>query len=140
MSHKKQKNAKCRLESDSTNKQNQTSDNNETNQEKVVKKTPYQLGKEEEEAAGIKKNTEIIKINGHDRIPDELDIEERIIGEVKNVKYQGYTSQLRDYIQYAKEKGYKFKFYIRDGGVMSKPLQNALNSINADIQYFKTGA
>jgi RHS repeat-associated protein len=87
------------------------------------------LGEAGELAAGIIKNTERIEsFTGKAyRIPDELNAAERVIGEVKNVSYQAYTKQLRDYVQYAQKYGYEFRLYIKQGAKLSVPLQDAIN-------------
>ena len=89
------------------------------------------LGEAGELAAGIIKNTERIEsLTGTAayRIPDELNRIEGVIGEVKNVRYQAYTNQLRDSVAYAQKFGYQFRLYIRQGAKLSVPLQDAINS------------
>ena len=90
-----------------------------------------ELGRIGELSAGIIKNTEriesIAKTAAY-RIPDELNHAERIIGEVKNVKYQAYTNQLKDSVRYAQKYGYQFRLYVRQGAKLSAPLQDAINS------------
>lgn len=60
-----------------------------------------------------------------------------MIGEVKNVKSLSYTSQLRDYVAYAKAHGYEFSLFIRSGDAtkLSGPLQQAIR--DGDIVLFK---
>ena len=56
------------------------------------------------------------------RVPDRLDWTKRIIGEIKNHAGKlSYTSQLRDYVSFAKEKG--LTFYLYTNAELSKPLQ-----------------
>ncbi len=64
-----------------------------------------------EKAAEIVKNTEKIPSitkPGTNRIPDVLDHGAKVIGDVKNVNYQSFTSQLRDFADYAQKNSYKF--------------------------------
>jgi len=84
------------------------------------------VGKEGEELAGIVKNTEHIDSLAGDakyRIPDILDRDAKIIGDVKNVKELSYRSQLESFYKYAKEKGLKFVLIIRRDTKLSSPLQ-----------------
>ena len=53
---------------------------------------------------GVKKNTRKIEMGGRDRIPDFYNRKTNFLGEAKNVSYQSYTKQLRDYKKYAKVK------------------------------------
>src|SRR5262249_35574569 len=72
------------------------------------------LGRAGEKAAGIVKNTEqIISATGRARfrVPDLLDHEAKIIGEVKNVGYQHLSSQIKDDIAYARANGYTFELW-----------------------------
>ena len=90
-----------------------------------------EIGRAGEIGAGIIKNTERIEsLTGtvFYRIPDELKHAEKIIGEVKNVRYQAFTRQLKDSVAYAQKYGYKFRLYVRQGAELSKPLQDAIDS------------
>jgi RHS repeat-associated protein len=60
------------------------------------------------------------------RVPDALT--ETTLTEVKNVAYQSYTSQLRDFAQYASSTGRTFKLIVRTNTVLSRGLQRAVNS------------
>ena len=64
-------------------------------------------GKLGELKAGINKNTEIFNINGRDRIPDE--VTDTMITEVKNVKKQHLSTQIKDYIDLADQKNKTFR-------------------------------
>jgi hypothetical protein len=68
------------------------------------------------------------------RIPDGLDEANKVIQEVKNVNYQALTGQLKAFIEYAKQGGYKFELFVRESTQLSKPLQNALNGIQATVK------
>lgn len=85
------------------------------------------LGVAGEKAAKITKNTRRIDSAtrpGRYRIPDQLDDAARVIGEVKNVKTQGLTSQLRDFLTYAENNpGWTFVLYVRPSTTLTGPLQ-----------------
>jgi hypothetical protein len=49
------------------------------------------------------------------RIPDEIDTDNRVIREVKNVKTLSATQQLRDMAQYAQENGFKLVIVVDKG-------------------------
>ena len=71
-----------------------------------------------EKAAGIVKNTTRIPAASGKaafRIPDELDDINKILGEVKNVKTLGKTSQLEDFAIWAQSNGYQMVIYVRQG-------------------------
>lgn len=76
------------------------------------------MGAQGERDAGIVKNTRRIESatgKARYRIPDELN--DTTLGEVKNVKKQGMTSQLQDFLSYAKTRNppLEFKLYVRPG-------------------------
>ena len=50
------------------------------------------------------------------------------LSEVKNVKYLSFTSQLRDYAAWAKQEGFTFNLYVREGAQLSGPLRAAENA------------
>lgn len=64
-----------------------------------------------------------IKVNGVSRIPDGLT--DTAVNEVKNVASLSYTSQLRDFAQFAKDTGREFNLYVRPGAKLSEPLLKA---------------
>jgi preprotein translocase subunit YajC len=82
------------------------------------------LGKLGEQKAGIIKNTKPIEINGRTRYPDELNTQAGIIGEVKNVAYQDFSTQLKDDVTYAQQKGYTFYLYVNQDTKLSAQLQD----------------
>jgi RHS repeat-associated protein len=89
-----------------------------------------QLGREGEEA--VRSAYDIgekaaVQVGGRTRIPDGINEVAETVSEVKNVRYQGYTSQLRDYVQYAQDRGYQFNLFIRSDTQLSRPLQDAIN-------------
>ena len=101
-----------------------------------MSKTEYAryMGKLGEEAAGITgTKIRIPSMTGKAsyRIPDELLPAAGILREIKNVKYQGLTSQIKDLYFYSKEMGYKFILETRSDTRISKPLQELID--NGDI-------
>ncbi|MFZ5968239.1 MAG: putative toxin [Bacillota bacterium] len=100
---------------------------------KVESATEYarRVGRAGEQAAGIIKNTTRIKsITGSAkyRIPDGLDDANKLIQEVKNVKYQGLTNQIKDFSAYAKREGYTFELFVRPDTKISSPLQKLIDT------------
>ena len=87
-------------------------------------------GKAGEKAGGITqaKKGIIGPESGRMRFPDE--VTKTLIKEVKNVKYQGLTSQIRDYIAIAKKEKLPFELWVRSGTgtKISAPLQAAENA------------
>ncbi|WP_407362457.1 hypothetical protein HKW97_17760 [Pseudomonas luteola] len=68
-------------------------------------------------------------INGRDRISDGYT--DVAIVEIKNVKYQGFTSQLRDYLQYAQDTERQLILFTRGGDnptKLSGPLEEAIRN------------
>lgn len=96
-------------------------------------KTPNQIGREGEEAANIqapKERIESLTGTAKYRIPDGLDHEMKILYEVKNVSYQGYTYQIKDFIMYCKMNNYTFILYVRDANTtFSQSLADALKTV-----------
>jgi len=89
------------------------------------------LGQQGEKAAKIIKNTERIKSltnTAKYRIPDALDKSKKVLTEIKNVKSQGLTSQLKDFSLWADEKGYDFILKTRPDTKISGPLQQYIDS------------
>ncbi|WP_415830236.1 polymorphic toxin-type HINT domain-containing protein [Kibdelosporangium persicum] len=90
------------------------------------------IGQAGEEAANIVKNTTKFLVNGRNRIPDEFNSTMHRISEVKNVRYQRYTRQLRDYVDLAKAQTppYMFRLVVRvgNGTKLSKPLQREVDA------------
>ncbi len=91
-----------------------------------------------QEAFEFTKNTNIIQ--SIRRIPDGikyLDKNAVIWYEVKNVRYQSYTAQLRDMIDYATKNNIKFNLVVREGGRISSTLQELVNSGKIVVHYIK---
>ncbi|MDD4680223.1 MAG: putative toxin [Clostridia bacterium] len=86
------------------------------------------LGKTGEQASRITKNTKHIESmtgTAKYRIPDGLDAKNLI--EVKNVRYQGYTSQIKDFHLYSKANDLNFTLYTRKDTVISRTLKELIN-------------
>jgi len=89
------------------------------------------LGQTGETLAGIVKNTtHIPSLTGTAsyRIPDQLIRSQSLLSEVKNVAYQAYTSQIKDYLLYAQQQGFKFELIVRQNTEFSKPLQRLIDA------------
>lgn len=69
------------------------------------------------------KPRDAIPINGRMRIPDGVN--EFAISEVKNVKYQGWTQQLQDYSDIAREREIPFNLYLQKDAKISRNLVKA---------------
>ncbi|MFD2090306.1 PA14 domain-containing protein [Blastococcus deserti] len=92
---------------------------------------PVRAGQQGLSRAGVIQSNTRIVVNGRTRIPDILNRAGRVIGEVKNVNYQAYTQQLRDYVAYAQRNNFRFELHVRGGSnptKLSGPLQAAVNS------------
>jgi RHS repeat-associated protein len=72
-----------------------------------------------------------ILMNGKGRIPDG--VTGTALSEVKNVKTQSLTRQLRDDIDYAKNNGLDMNLYINESAELSKPLKQAEKSGDINI-------
>ncbi len=102
-----------------------------------VPKTANQIGQEGEnyikQATGLEKNTKLYTktLSNKNRIPDFIDIDNGVLIESKNVAYQGMTKQLKDYVQIAKDYGYKMELYVRQGTKLSSKIDKFIQ-----IKYF----
>ncbi|MDE9543245.1 putative toxin [Xenorhabdus bovienii] len=74
---------------------------------------------------GDKKRIELE--GGRYRIPDGINFDSKTLNEVKNVKNQGLTRQLKDYSAYAQEKNLDFNLFMRPDTKVSKPLQEQID-------------
>lgn len=110
------------------------------NGEKVNAGTPYETGADGEnyvaEQLGMDHNTTKVPVNGRNRIPDFYDAEQRLVVEVKNVEKLSYTSQLRDYVQIAQERGTVLTLYVRKNTTFTGPLQYAIDQGLIELEYF----
>ena len=94
----------------------------------------HDLGKAGEQAAGIEKNTQKVLMNGRNRIPDGFD-QNMWVQEVKNVKSQSLTTQLKDDFIYAAQNRLKMELYVRQTTYLTKPLQEAIKSFGVILRY-----
>ncbi len=98
-------------------------------------------GKTGELDAGIdpdkkKKHIESLTKKAQRRYPDELDHDLKTLKEVKNVKKQSYTRQIKDFNLWAQNKGYEFTLILRDKNTMvTKPLREEIEKGNIKIDY-----
>ena len=81
-------------------------------------------------------------MNGRNRIPDELDVENGTLTEVKNTNNLSYTRQLRDFTDYAKENDMQFILMVRGPGharptKLTGPLQDAIDNGDITLKYIE---
>ncbi|CQD04805.1 hypothetical protein BN1232_00774 [Mycobacterium lentiflavum] len=96
-------------------------------------------GRRAEEIAGIdqtvpKQRIQIVDpITGKTRyrIPDELDRDNHVVREVKNVQKLRVTQQIRDFAEYAQERGFKFVIVVDKGRT---DYEGALETLKRDYQ------
>lgn len=99
----------------------------------MARKMEYvrETGRISETLAGIVKNTKHIDSfsgKARYRIPDVLDKDARIIREVKNNGGKlGYSSQLQDYVLFAKNGSFTFELIVRESTKFTKALQKEIN-------------
>lgn len=65
------------------------------------------------------------------RIPDFVN--KAVVGEIKNVRYQTLTRQIKGMMQIATSTDRKFILVIKNGTKLSKPLQKAIRGAGAKI-------
>jgi len=77
-----------------------------------------------------------INVNGRMRIPDGI-LEGVSLNEVKNVSRQGLTSQLRDYLQFARDpkNNLQFNLYTNEETRISQPLQELIDA--GEINHYR---
>jgi len=66
--------------------------------------------------------------SGKKRIADGFNDLTNRIAEVKNVSYQALTSQIRDYVAYAKANNVTFELWLNKGAKVSKQLQELIDN------------
>lgn len=79
-----------------------------------------------EDAVGISGSKTAINVGGRTRIPDRLTA--NFLEEVKNVKYQSLTSQLRDFNIYSQQNNLQMILHTRSNTILSKPLQGLIDN------------
>jgi RHS repeat-associated protein len=94
-------------------------------------KTANQLGRAGEDAVraanDIGPATEFV-VNGRTRIADGINIVANTISEVKNVAYQYYSTQLKDYVAFAQNQGSQFQLFLRNPNAISPQLRQAVDA------------
>ncbi|MGB7158060.1 MAG: RHS repeat-associated core domain-containing protein, partial [Tepidisphaeraceae bacterium] len=93
------------------------------------------LGRAGERMAGIVGPKVGIRgpISGRMRFPDSLT--RTLLREIKNVRRQGLTAQIKDYIAIAKREGVDFELFVRSTTRLSIPLQAARAAGDMIIRY-----
>jgi len=94
-------------------------------------KTAGQLGREGMAATGIEQNTTRIPSatgTAAYRVPDGLNVQGKVLSEVKNVATQSYTNQIKDYVHYSQQNGYSFDLYLRPTTQITQPLQTQITN------------
>jgi RHS repeat-associated protein len=79
-----------------------------------------------EDAVGISGSKTAINVGGRTRIPDRLTA--NFLEEVKNVKYQPLTGQLRDFNIYSQQNNIQMILHTRSNTILSKPLQGLIDN------------
>jgi hypothetical protein len=74
--------------------------------------------------AGVKVRIPSYTKTAHYRIPDVLTVNELI--EIKNVRRQGLSNQLVDFLLYAEHTGRRFVLCVRDDAMLSERLRKAI--------------
>lgn len=95
--------------------------------------SPYEKGQLGLRMNGIKQNTVRIESPSKTvsyRVPDELNVGNKVIGEVKHYstgRTVRFTKQIADYMRYAYKNGYTFKLYVPNGVNLAPALQHFIN-------------
>ncbi|MCA8939847.1 MAG: hypothetical protein KDB07_08570 [Planctomycetes bacterium] len=95
-----------------------------------------EVGRKGEELAGWTKNIkQIDSLSGkrNFRVPDFMD--ERVIGEVKNVKRQGWTHQIQDFVRFAEQEGKRFVLKVPRGTKLSSRLQKQIDAKRVKLSF-----
>jgi len=103
-----------------------------------------ELGKLGERLAGLvqggKKAIESVTGTAVRRIPDAVDDVAQTLTEVKNVSgVLRVTNQLRDFVEFSRQKGYSLTLYVKDPTKISTELKKLLESVNATIKTIPAG-
>ena len=95
-----------------------------------------QRGLQRQKAAGMTNKQPITAPSGNTRIPDYLNVGNKVMGEAKSVKYLTKSNQLMDMFKYADANGYKMFLKVERWTKISKPLQQAIQQYNVTINVF----
>jgi len=99
-----------------------------------------EAGRSGEALAEIVKNTTHIDSLTHTatyRIPDQLNLETKIISEVKNVNRLSLTNQIKDYVAFARSNRYTFELWVRETTKFSQPLQKLIDDGEIILRYLE---
>ncbi|MCI7223121.1 putative toxin [Fusobacterium sp.] len=69
------------------------------------------------------------------RVPDELLKDQKFMREIKNVKKQSYTNQIKDMNLWAEQNGYTFQLEVRPNTRLTKPLLKEIENGNIILKY-----
>ncbi|MBK8010187.1 MAG: hypothetical protein IPK13_02495 [Deltaproteobacteria bacterium] len=83
-------------------------------------------------AYNIGDNAKIL-VNGRNRIPDGLT--NTVLSEVKNVKSLSFSRQLRDFADFAQQRGRRFDLYVRPNTTLSGALQEAVPQGTINLRF-----
>ncbi|MFV0507544.1 MAG: RHS repeat-associated core domain-containing protein [Bacteroidales bacterium] len=83
------------------------------------------MGNAMEQALGMSRSKTAINIGSRIRFPDRL--ANGLLEESKNVKHLNFTGQLRDYLKYSQDNGFKMILHTRPSTTFSKPLQQLID-------------
>ncbi len=86
------------------------------------------LGRAGEDAVGITQAKIGVKVPSSGRMVFPDKITDEVLKEVKNVKYQSLTQQLRDYLEIARARGLEYELWLRPSTKVSKPLQRLMDA------------
>ena len=101
-----------------------------------------ELGQQGQLASGVVRNTERIEsVTGTAkyRIPDGLNRTTKTIDEVKNVRYQALTNQIKDSMYFAQRNGFHFSLYLRPKTQISRQLANEIAKGHIDPKRLNPG-
>ena len=102
----------------------------------VHNECPQKRGLARQKAEGMT-NSKTININGNDRIPDYLNIQGKVLGEAKSVKYLYQSSQLTDIYTYGNQNGMKMFLKVEKFTRISGPLRTFLKNMGVSINVFR---
>jgi Restriction endonuclease fold toxin 7 len=69
------------------------------------------------------------------RFPDNLNLDTRVLTEVKDVASQGFTKQLRDYVAFSQSKELTFDLYVRPSTHLTSKLEAAIRRGDIHLHY-----
>ncbi|MBC7390410.1 MAG: hypothetical protein H7329_14430 [Opitutaceae bacterium] len=111
-----------------------------TSEQNIKKAQTIQESKNKGNAGEIASNTngpkKAIKVNNRVRYPDKVTT--KTVEESKNVNKQGWTQQLKDYLQYAQDQLKQLVLHTNEETKLSKPLEKQIESGNVVHKTYKT--